>query len=51
MDDGDLRWISVNARALREDDVITGVVTTFVDVTEQRARSLPRWPSPSGASG
>jgi diguanylate cyclase (GGDEF)-like protein/PAS domain S-box-containing protein len=36
MDDGDLRWISVNARALREDDVITGVVTTFVDVTEQR---------------
>jgi diguanylate cyclase (GGDEF)-like protein/PAS domain S-box-containing protein len=37
MDDGELRWISVNARALREDDVITGVVTTFIDVTEQRA--------------
>ena len=37
MDDGELRWISVNARALREGDVITGVVTTFVDVTEQRA--------------
>jgi diguanylate cyclase (GGDEF)-like protein/PAS domain S-box-containing protein len=37
MDDGELRWISVNARALREDDTITGVVTTFVDVTEQRA--------------
>ena len=36
MDDGELRWISVNARALREDGVITGVVTTFVDVTEQR---------------
>ena len=36
MDDGELRWISVNARALREGDVITGVVTTFVDVTEQR---------------
>ena len=37
MDDGALRWISVNARALREGDAITGVVTTFVDVTEQRA--------------
>ena len=37
MDDGELRWISVNARALREEGVITGVVTTFVDVTEQRA--------------
>jgi diguanylate cyclase (GGDEF)-like protein/PAS domain S-box-containing protein len=36
MDDGELRWISVNARALREDGAITGVVTTFVDVTEQR---------------
>ena len=36
MDDGELRWISVNARALRKDDVITGVVTTFVDVTDQR---------------
>ena len=36
MDDGELRWISVNARALREEGVITGVVTTFVDVTEQR---------------
>ena len=35
-DDGELRWISVNARALREGDVITGVVTTFIDVTEQR---------------
>jgi diguanylate cyclase (GGDEF)-like protein/PAS domain S-box-containing protein len=37
MDDGELRWISVNARALRERGIITGVVTTFVDVTEQRA--------------
>jgi diguanylate cyclase (GGDEF)-like protein/PAS domain S-box-containing protein len=37
MDDGELRWISVNARALREEGEITGVVTTFVDVTEQRA--------------
>jgi diguanylate cyclase (GGDEF)-like protein/PAS domain S-box-containing protein len=37
MDDGELRWISVNARALREEGVITGVVTTFVDVTEQRS--------------
>ena len=36
MDDGELRWISVNARALREGDVVTGVVTTFIDVTEQR---------------
>ena len=36
MDDGELRWISVNARALREGGVVTGVVTTFVDVTEQR---------------
>ena len=36
MDDGELRWISVNARALREGDAITGVVTTFVDVTEQQ---------------
>jgi diguanylate cyclase (GGDEF)-like protein/PAS domain S-box-containing protein len=37
MDSGELRWISVNARALREAGVITGVVTTFIDVTEQRA--------------
>jgi diguanylate cyclase (GGDEF)-like protein/PAS domain S-box-containing protein len=36
MDDGELRWISVNARVLREGDVATGVVATFVDVTEQR---------------
>jgi diguanylate cyclase (GGDEF)-like protein/PAS domain S-box-containing protein len=36
MDGGELRWISVNARPLREDGIITGVVTTFVDVTEQR---------------
>ena len=34
--DGELRWISVNARALREGGVITGVVSTFVDVTEQQ---------------
>ena len=37
MPDGELRWISVNARALRDGDVITGVVSTFVDVTEQQA--------------
>jgi diguanylate cyclase (GGDEF)-like protein/PAS domain S-box-containing protein len=37
LDDGALRWISVNARALRESGEISGVVTTFVDVTEQRA--------------
>jgi diguanylate cyclase (GGDEF)-like protein/PAS domain S-box-containing protein len=36
MPDGELRFISVNARALREGDVITGVVSTFVDVTEQQ---------------
>jgi diguanylate cyclase (GGDEF)-like protein/PAS domain S-box-containing protein len=30
--DGDLRWVSVNARALRGG----GVVSTFVDVTEQQ---------------
>ncbi len=37
MDDGEVRWISVSARALREGALITGVVTTFVDVTDQRA--------------
>ncbi|MDX6618447.1 MAG: hypothetical protein QOK36_833 [Gaiellales bacterium] len=37
MRSGELRWISVNARALRDGDVITGVVSTFVDVTEQQA--------------
>jgi diguanylate cyclase (GGDEF)-like protein/PAS domain S-box-containing protein len=36
MDDGELRWISVNAQALRDGGRITGVVSTFVDVTEQR---------------
>ncbi len=33
MDDGELRWLSVNARALRAGDAITGVMSTFVDVT------------------
>ena len=36
MDDGELRWFSVNARALRDGDVVTGVLSTFVDVTEHR---------------
>jgi diguanylate cyclase (GGDEF)-like protein/PAS domain S-box-containing protein len=36
MDHGELRWLSVNARALREGEVVTGVVSTFVDVTEQQ---------------
>ena len=36
MPDGELRFISVNARALREGDRITGIVSTFVDVTEQQ---------------
>jgi diguanylate cyclase (GGDEF)-like protein/PAS domain S-box-containing protein len=34
--DGALRWVSVNARALHEEGVVTGVVSTFVDVTEQQ---------------
>ncbi len=33
---GELRWVAVNARALREGDAISGVVSTFVDVTEQQ---------------
>jgi diguanylate cyclase (GGDEF)-like protein/PAS domain S-box-containing protein len=33
MDDGELRWLSVNARALRAGETITGVMSTFVDVT------------------
>jgi diguanylate cyclase (GGDEF)-like protein/PAS domain S-box-containing protein len=36
MPDGELRFISVNARALRDGDRITGIVSTFVDVTEQQ---------------
>jgi diguanylate cyclase (GGDEF)-like protein/PAS domain S-box-containing protein len=36
MPGGELRFISVNARALREDGRVTGVVSTFVDVTEQQ---------------
>jgi diguanylate cyclase (GGDEF)-like protein/PAS domain S-box-containing protein len=36
MPDGALRFISVNARALRVDGVVTGLVSTFVDVTEQQ---------------
>ncbi len=36
VDDGELRWFSVNARVLREGDVVTGVLSTFVDVTEHR---------------
>jgi diguanylate cyclase (GGDEF)-like protein/PAS domain S-box-containing protein len=36
MPNGELRSISVNARALRDGDVITGIVSTFVDVTEQQ---------------
>jgi diguanylate cyclase (GGDEF)-like protein/PAS domain S-box-containing protein len=37
VDDGDLRWFSVNARVLREGDVVTGLLSTFVDVTEHRS--------------
>jgi diguanylate cyclase (GGDEF)-like protein/PAS domain S-box-containing protein len=33
---GNLRWIAVNARALRRGGAVTGVVSTFVDVTEQQ---------------
>jgi diguanylate cyclase (GGDEF)-like protein/PAS domain S-box-containing protein len=40
--DGELRWISVNARALRDGDAVTGVVTTLVDVTEHRAAVAAR---------
>src|SRR3954452_2237204 len=36
VDDGELRWFSVNARVLREAGVLTGVLSTFVDVTEHR---------------
>jgi diguanylate cyclase (GGDEF)-like protein/PAS domain S-box-containing protein len=36
MPDGELRFISVNARTLRDGDVVTGIVSTFVDVTEQQ---------------
>ena len=36
VDDGELRWFSVNARVLRDGDVVTGVLSTFVDVTEHR---------------
>ena len=36
MDDGELRWFSINARALREGGVVTGVMSTYVDVTEHR---------------
>ena len=36
MDDGELRWFSVNARAMREGDGVTGVISTFVDVTEHQ---------------
>jgi diguanylate cyclase (GGDEF)-like protein/PAS domain S-box-containing protein len=36
MEDGELRWFSVNARVLREGDVVTGVLSTFVDVTEHQ---------------
>jgi diguanylate cyclase (GGDEF)-like protein/PAS domain S-box-containing protein len=36
MDDGELRWLSVNARALRDGAAITGVMSTFVDVTEHQ---------------
>ena len=37
LDHGELRWLSVNARALRDGQAITGVVTTFADVTEQQS--------------
>jgi diguanylate cyclase (GGDEF)-like protein/PAS domain S-box-containing protein len=37
IDHGELRWMSVNARAMRDGDVVTGVVTTFADVTEQQS--------------
>jgi diguanylate cyclase (GGDEF)-like protein/PAS domain S-box-containing protein len=36
MDDGERRWLSVSARALTEAGVVTGAVSTFVDVTEQQ---------------
>ena len=36
VDDGELRWFSVNARVLRDGDVVTGVLSTFVDVTDHR---------------
>jgi diguanylate cyclase (GGDEF)-like protein/PAS domain S-box-containing protein len=36
VDDGELRWFSVNARVLREGDAVTGVLSTFVDVTQHR---------------
>jgi diguanylate cyclase (GGDEF)-like protein/PAS domain S-box-containing protein len=36
VDDGELRWFSVNARVLRDGEVVTGVLSTFVDVTEHR---------------
>ena len=43
VDDGELRWFSVNARVLRDGDVVTGVLSTFVDVTDHRTWST-RWP-------
>jgi diguanylate cyclase (GGDEF)-like protein/PAS domain S-box-containing protein len=33
---GELRWVSVNAHPLCEGDEVTGVLSTFVDVTEHR---------------
>jgi diguanylate cyclase (GGDEF)-like protein/PAS domain S-box-containing protein len=36
MPGGALRSVAVNARALRDGDRITGIVSTFVDVTEQQ---------------
>ena len=36
LEGGELRWLSVNARALREGAAITGLLSTFVDVTEHQ---------------
>ncbi len=37
LDHGELRWLSLNARALRDGETISGAVTTFSDVTEQQS--------------
>ena len=47
--DGELRWISVNARALREGGVITGVVR-HSSTSPSSSSSSPPWPSRRDAS-
>jgi len=37
LDHGELHWLSLNARALRDGETISGAVTTFSDVTEQQS--------------